>query len=158
MGGAEQVSNRSPFADGMFSGLRHRLARNSLMQGTRDIGVTIEFLRTANVADRYKPKERECWKKLADTFLVVYKLQNDAVREKIQRRLHSLSSYQHFVLAEVLWEYSQDTDRAWWLADLITKLWQHDREDQASARDFRFFLTHSEIIPKHIKDSVLSQT
>lgn len=153
----ESVHGIPAIAQDIAYGLRNIRARQLLLTRPGDIGISIEFLKTSSPAHRYEPREKKYWEKLADSFLVSYKLQKDVVREQIQQKLYSLSSYQQAVLVEVLWEYSQGTDRNWWLVDLITKFWQHNKTNEAKAKNFGFFLSHSGVIPRNVRERILSQ-
>lgn len=134
---------------------RHR-AKQRFLADPNDLEAGFGFLKTALWSDRYMPQELPAWKLWVDGFIVNYKLQSEETRQKIQERLkQELSARQHAIMVEMLWEFSEGTDRNRWLNNLLQELWHYNSQDENRRNEFLFYVAASEVIPKEVREPIL---
>ena len=92
---------------------------------------------------------------LAAEFLVNYKFQNEETRQKIRERIkQELPARNHALLVEMLWEFSEGTDRNRWLHTLLQELWHYNSQDEDRRKEFLFSVVHLEGIPKEVREPI----
>ncbi len=131
-------------------------AKQRFLADPNNLEAGFGFLKTALWSDRYMPQELPAWKKWVDGFIVNYKLQNEETRQKVQERLkQELSARQHAVMVEMLWQFSEGTDRNRWLNNLLLSFWRHDSQEGDRRNEFLFYLVNSGVIPTEVKEPIL---
>lgn len=131
-------------------------AKQRFLAEPNDLDAGFAFLKTALWSDRYMPQELPAWKLWVDGFIVNYKLQNEGPRQEIQERIkQELPARNHAILVEMLWEFSEGTDRNRWLNNLLQELWHYNSQDEDRCNEFLFYVVHSEVIPEAVREPIL---
>ncbi|MEK7119575.1 MAG: hypothetical protein AAB457_03970 [Patescibacteria group bacterium] len=156
MPGGKETKNQVPvwLENAVESWNRYR-AKQRFLADPNDVDAGFAFLKTTLWSDRYMPQELPVWKLWVDGFIVNYKLQNEETRQKIRERIkQELPARNHALLVEMLWEFSEGTDRNRWLHTLLQELWHYNSQDEDRRKEFLFSVVHLEGIPKEVREPI----
>ncbi len=135
-------------------------AKNRFLSNPGDIEAQLDFIEYAPLTDRYMPGWKKIWKEWAVEFEKIYFFAHEddrrAIGASIQKRKFSPS--QHVVMAELLWENCEGSNRASWISELLREWHAGHEQDAHEIQDFEIYLRISDVIPRTVKEDVLKST
>lgn len=133
------------------------VAKRRFLTSSGLLKTQFDLIDYAPLADRYMPKWKNIWEKWALEFQDIYFSEREDDREDIRDmiRKRNFSPRQHIVMAELLWENCEGTDRVTWIPELLLEWQACHRENEREKGDFEFYLRTSDIFPRNVKEVII---